>query len=161
MYKCKHFKIQELVTPQMHAAWGERCWSLFDDRLLRTLDALRERFGPCTINDWSWGGSFKYSGFRDENFYGSTQKYLDSRSQHKYGRAADCKFRNNTADQVRKYILENPEEFPYVKFIECSPLANGTSMSWVHIDVRNSEDVQCWSPKEGFIDADEVIRRKL
>ncbi|AGN30337.1 hypothetical protein VPFG_00340 [Vibrio phage nt-1] len=161
MYKCKHFKIQEIVTPDMYYNWGDACWSLFDDRLLRTLDALRERFGPCTINDWSWGGSFKYSGFRDENYYGTTAKYLASRSQHKYGRAADCKFRDFTSEEVRKYILENPDEFPYVKFIECGPLANGSRMSWVHIDVRNSEDVQCWSPLEGFISADEVIRRKL
>ncbi|HBC3824791.1 TPA: hypothetical protein NJ423_003404 [Vibrio parahaemolyticus] len=42
MYKCQHFKIQELVTPQMYSTWGVRCWSLFDDRLLRTLDALRK-----------------------------------------------------------------------------------------------------------------------
>ncbi|AJT61198.1 hypothetical protein AVU32_gp357 [Vibrio phage ValKK3] len=161
MYKCKHFKIQELVTPQMYRDWGEKCWTLFDDRLLRTLDALRERFGPCTINDWSWGGSFDDSGMRDENFYGSTQKYLASRSQHKYGRAADCKFRDIAAHEVRKYILENPDEFPYVKFIECGPLKSGNAMTWVHIDVRNGTDVYCWSPKEGVISHSEVIRRQL
>lgn len=161
MYKCKHFKIAELVTPDMFSSLGEKCWTLFDDRLLRTLDALRERFGPCTINDWSWGGAFKYSGFRDDKFYSNVAAYLKSRSQHKYGRGADCKFKNHKAHEVRKYILENPDEFPYVKFIECSPLSNGNSMSWVHIDVRNGDDVYCWSPKEGVISNSEVIRRKL
>ncbi|AUR86027.1 peptidase M15 [Vibrio phage 1.081.O._10N.286.52.C2] len=160
MYKCKHFKIQEIVTPQMYAAWGDRCWSLFDERLLITLDALRERFGSCTINDWMWGGNFKYSGMRDEHFYSSVQAYLNSRSQHKYGRAADCKFSAIVAAEVRAYILENPSEFPHVKFIETGPLANGKTMTWVHIDVRNG-DVTCWSPVEGVISASEVIRRKL
>lgn len=161
MYKCKHFTIKELVTPQMYSAWGERCWSLFDDRLLRTLDALRERFGSCVINDWAWGGSFKYSGFRDELFYGSVEKYLASRSQHKYGRAADCKFKHHSANDVRKYVLEHPGEFPDITFIECSPLADGSAMTWFHFDVRNGDDIVCWSPLEGYVNNEEVIRRNL
>lgn len=160
MYKAKHFSIKELVPRAMYEKWGEKCWSLFDERLLTTIDALRDKFGSCTINDWSWGGSFQYSGIRDEGFYGTTEKYLDSRSQHKYGRAADCKFKNHTAQAVRKYILENPTDFPYIKFIETGPLADGKAMNWVHVDVRNG-DLTCWSPKEGVLAASTVINRQL
>ena len=160
MYKCEHFGIAEITPPALHAKFGEKLWSLFDERLLMTLDALRKQFGTCTINDWSWGGAYKDSGLRDENFYSSTQAYLNSRSQHKYGRAADCKFKNVSAQEVRKYILQHPEQFPYITFIECAPLNNGSDMNWVHIDVRNG-DLTCWSPVEGVIDKREVIRRKL
>ncbi len=159
MYKCNHFKIYELVTPEMYNKWGEKCWQLFDERILITLDALRERFGSCVVNDWKWGGRFDDSGFRDENFYSSVEAYFRSRSQHKFGRAVDAKFKV-PAHEVRKYILENPDEFPYVTFIEVGPLKDGSVMTWVHIDVRNG-DLTCWSPKEGVIAKEDVIRRKL
>ncbi|CAM0062698.1 hypothetical protein VPHF86_0267 [Vibrio phage F86] len=159
MYKCKYFEIYELVTPQMYEAWGEKCWQLFDERVLITLDALREEFGSCVVNDWKWGGSFDDSGFRDVHFYSSVDAYLKSRSQHKYGRAIDAKFKV-PAHEVRKFILENPTLFPHVKFIETGPLKDGRAMSWVHIDVRNG-DLICWSPKEGVISAQSVIERKL
>ncbi|CAL9991924.1 hypothetical protein VPHK567_0346 [Vibrio phage K567] len=159
MYKCKYFEIYELVTPQMYEAWGEKCWQLFDERVLITLDALRKKFGSCVVNDWKWGGRFDDSGFRDVHFYSSVDAYLKSRSQHKYGRAVDAKFKV-PAHEVRKYILENPDEFPHVKFIEVGPLKDGSDMSWVHIDVRNG-DLLCWSPLEGVVSKEDVIRRKL
>jgi hypothetical protein len=160
MYKCKHFGIKELVSPNIYNMHGDKAWGVIDERILRTIDALRERFGSCTVNDWSWGGKFEHSGFRDESYYKSTDAYLKSRSQHKYGRAMDCKFKNHKAHEVRKYIIQNQDEFPYVTFIETGPLKNGVDMSWVHIDVRNSPLV-CWSPAEGVLNATEVINRKL
>ncbi|EMB9233725.1 hypothetical protein U9608_001221 [Vibrio alginolyticus] len=138
----------------MHSVWGEKCWTLFDDRLLRTLDALRKRFGPCTINNWSWGGSFNQSGLRDVSFYGSVPKFEASRSQHKFGRAADCKFRDYSASEVRKYVLENPDEFPFITFLE-------VGINWFHFDVRNGDNIVCWSPDEGYVSNEEVIRRNL
>lgn len=159
-YICKHFGIEELVPERVFKKIGSRAWQLLDDRLLITIDALREEFGSITINNWKWNGSRQYSGLRDEHFYSSVTSYLSSRSQHKYGRAADMLF-NVSADKVRKFILENPEKFPYVTFVECSPLdKKGKAMSWVHVDVRNA-DLVCWSPVEGVISKEEVIRRGL
>lgn len=160
MYKCKHFKIYELVPPSLYNKFGEKCWQLFDERLLMTLDAMRERFGSCTINDWKWGGIFSHSGLRDETFYGTVEKYLTSRSQHKYGRAADCKFKDYTAQEVRAIILQEKEKFPYISFIETGPLKGGKPMTWVHIDVRNS-DLTLWSPVEGVLSEQSVISRGL
>lgn len=160
-YQCKHFDIKELVTPEMYSDWGERCWTLFDDRLLRVIDTLREKLGPCTINDWSWGGKFKNSGLRDQHFYGTTKKYLASRSQHKYGRAVDMKFKQFSAQAVRKYIIEHQTLLADIRFIECGPLKQGQAMNWVHIDVRNEQQLCCWSPSEGTIDQAEVVRRHL
>jgi len=50
MHICKHFKIQELVPPAVFDARGERAWELLDERMLITLDKLRERYGPVTVN---------------------------------------------------------------------------------------------------------------
>lgn len=160
-YQCKHFDIQELVTPQMYSDWGDRCWALFDDRLLRLIDTLREKLGPCTINDWSWGGKFKNSGLRDQHFYGTTKKYLASRSQHKYGRAVDMKFKQVSAQAARKYIIEHQTLLADIRFVECGPLKQGQAMNWVHIDVRNEQQLCCWSPSEGVIEQAEVVRRHL
>lgn len=160
-YRCKHFSIKELVTPQMYSDWGDKCWSLFDDRLLRMIDMLREELGPCVINDWSWGGNFQHSGIRDEHFYGSAEKYLASRSQHKYGRAVDLKFNKMPAQEVRKYLIEHKDQYADIKFVECGPLRSGKNMDWVHIDVRNEQYLYCWSPIEGVIEHSEVVRRKL
>lgn len=61
MYKCSHFKIQELVPPAIFEARGEKAWELLDERLLITLDRLRDRFGPITVNNWHSGKDREWS----------------------------------------------------------------------------------------------------
>ena len=55
MYKCEYFKVHELVPPHVYNARGEKAWELLDEQLLRTLDRLRQRYGPMTINNYLWG----------------------------------------------------------------------------------------------------------
>ena len=50
-YKCDYFAIHELIPPSVYEARGEKAWELLDDRLLKTIDTLRDRFGPATINN--------------------------------------------------------------------------------------------------------------
>ena len=48
-YKCKYFKISELVNPTLLKQIGEEtAWKLFDDRLLRMADKIREKYGACS-----------------------------------------------------------------------------------------------------------------
>ena len=60
-YIPKHFSIEELVPPpefmpkELRAEYKkhpESLFRLFDQRLLVTLDRLRERYGSCSINNW-------------------------------------------------------------------------------------------------------------
>lgn len=143
MYKCRYFKIHELVPQELFEKHGEKCWSLMDDRALKTLDALRERFGSLTVNSYKWGGNRKWSGLRTAGFYKSQSAYDKSRSQHKYGRAIDFISKRHTAKEMRDYVLDNLEEFPHIKFLECE-------ISWFHFDVRNC-DFTMWSPKRGVV----------
>jgi len=125
MYKCQFFDIKELVSSRVFDDRGQKAWALLDERALKTLDKLREVFGPVTINDWSWGGSNEFRGYREPDCRIGA-KY----SQHRFGRAFDCIFRDISADEVREYILQNPGEFPYITSIEMN-------VSWLHFDVRN------------------------
>lgn len=128
MYKCEHFKIEELVPPALYDLLHEDVlWGLFDENLLRGLDWMQEKFGTCTINNWCWGGGYEQSGLRTRG----SGDYREG-SQHSVGKGADLKFKRFTAEQVRAILKDEPS--PYIRRIE-----NG--VSWVHVDVR---------PKAGF-----------
>jgi uncharacterized protein YcbK (DUF882 family) len=125
MYKCKYFKIQELVSKKIYQELGEKAWILFDERLLKTADKLREKFGITFVNDWHRNGKFSNRGFRSKNC-----KIGSKYSQHKFGRAIDCHFRKISTRKARKYILKNQNKFSEIKGIEMKT-------NWLHFDVGN------------------------
>lgn len=129
IYRPRYFGIEELVCPEIHKARGERAWELLDTYLLVTLDQLREEFGPMTVNDWHWGGTFKYSGLRP--LVGGVGAEW---SQHRFGRAADPKPKQVTPQEMHARILARPEKFPHLRVLE----AIKATPTWVHFDVRNS-----------------------
>lgn len=136
MYKCKYFNIKELVSPGTYNARGEKAWQLLDDRLLWTLDELRKKYGPMTINDWSWGGQREWSGLRTPD-----SPYYSQYSQHSYGRASDIIFKNISAEEVRQHILANSED-PTYKYINAMELG----VSWCHLDIRNCDRILAFYP---------------
>lgn len=79
MYKCKYFKIKELVNPAMLSIPENILWMMFDDRVLRTADQIREWYGPCTVNT----SALENCGLRSFSAGGAEF------SQHKFGRALD------------------------------------------------------------------------
>lgn len=139
MYKCKYFTIKELVSPKVYKKRGDKAWSLFDDRILKVADLLREHFGSAIINDWSWKGSFKNSGFRT-----SFSQWFRMFSQHTFGRALDMKFSDQPAFIVRKELIDNWETTWKEKFNEIGvssiTLECGDKITWVHIDIRNAPE---------------------
>jgi len=135
IYRTKHFQLHELVPPDIYESRGSRAWELLDAPALVTLDQLRERFGRTRVNDWWWGGRFKESGLR--SFTTSTGAAL---SQHRFGRAFDCKFDGITPREACDYVLAHPDEFPYLTTIE-NPDATPT---WFHFDTRNHHKAGIW-----------------
>ena len=127
----KHFKIHELVPKKMYQKYGEKSWRYVDVRLIETIDKLKEKFddGTITINNYFWGGSREWSGIRTPD----SPNYSYG-SQHSFANAFDMVFSKYTADEVRSYIIENPDEFPHIKGLEL-----GTS--WVHLDIRNEDSL--------------------
>ena len=132
MKRSVHFKIQELVPKEVFdLVKKDALWELFDERLLTTIDALKEKFpeGSMTINNWLWGGDRDQSGLRTKN-----SKYYSPTSQHSIGKAVDCVFSDYDNNSVRQYVINNPDEFPYIKGIELG-------VSWCHFDVRSRDEV--------------------
>ncbi len=139
MYSPKHFKSQELVPPEIFHSRGQYSLELIDERVLITLDRLRERFGVCIVNNWHLDGNYKYSGFRtpESECYSPT-------SQHSFGRAMDCKFKGISAAEIRAAVIRDRLEFPWITFIE-------DEVNWFHFDVRNTQPIKLWSPSTRVI----------
>lgn len=147
----KYFKLQELVPNHIYNLRGEKAWELLDQRALLTLQWLREQLGECVVNNWHVGGQYSQSGLRTHEFHqqdGITNmkdakiKMNDSMSQHKYGRAFDCKFKRYTADQAREWIKENWHKsgLPWAITLE-------EDVSWLHFDVRTQPENKVYTFK--------------
>lgn len=153
MYKCRHFKIYELVDPETYRKYGQTAWKFFDGRVLEAADFCRDLFGPLTINDWKWGGKFKWSGLR------TTACRVGSKlSAHRRGCAMDPKSKKYSGAQMRAAIrngfLKNPPKGMSIimedyKFKELKKLINeielGTT-TWLHI-ARTNRNGFAWIPK--------------
>ena len=134
MYICDHFFIHELVPRHVYAERGAKAWELLDDRMLRLIDRLREKFGKMTINNWYWGGDREWSGLRTAG-----SPFYSPYSQHSFGRAFDAIFDEVGIETVRQYILNNPDEFPELMSLELD-------VSWLHGDVRNCVRIKAFKP---------------
>ncbi len=131
LYKCKHFKIYELVDKHTFEKFGEDAWMFFNPLALMSLDGIREFFGvPVTVNNWKWGGGLQYRGLRPV-YYTSGATY----SQHRFGNSFDLDVKGVSAEDVRKVITANKDclEFRHITCIE-------GSVSWLHFDCRNISD---------------------
>ena len=131
MYIPEHFKVQEMVSPSLLKEIAHRgnawAWTtLFDRRLLITMDYLREEFGAMEVNTWSYGGSLMYRGFRSPDcLIGGTL------SQHRFGRGVDMFPLETEVGVVRRSILTNPSS-PRYKYIGAIEI----DIPWLHIDTR-------------------------
>ena len=131
-YQSKHFKVCELVPKSLYDVEGELSILVMDERILWTIDALRDKFGvPITVNNWSSGGSFSQRGFRNDTNVGAPL------SQHRYGRACDFDIQGVTAEQFRAMVKagELAAELQFITRIEETNA--GKPISWVHVDCAN------------------------
>lgn len=131
MYKPKHFGLKELLPQTFYNTNykkydGKLWYILFDERLLMTIDNIREKFGKMIVNDWAYGGNNNYRGYRPLKC-----KVGATLSQHRFGRACDLIPQETTANEIRDYIITNQNKEPW-KHI------GGLEMgiSWLHIDIR-------------------------
>jgi hypothetical protein len=137
-FRPKWFAIEELVGPDFYVKWGDRAWEWLRPELLITLDQMRDQFGSITINNWKTGGVFRESCLRD--FKTDTGAGM---SLHKFGCAADCKFKSITPIEVQSYILSRPEKFPWLTTLEDAAITK----TWLHVDVRNHSQQRIWVVK--------------
>lgn len=135
MYKCKYFKLQELVCPDVYKQYGERAWEFFDVSFLKDLDLIRELLGvPIIINNWNTGGQYRESGLRCDlcnEVKKSTSKGKINMSAHR-NNGADLKPKGISIQKAKDLILNNQDKFQAFKRIESTEFTS----TWLHIDCR-------------------------
>ena len=140
IYKPRHFIIQELTCPHVHAKFGDVAWQFFDDKLLITLDLLRDQLGPVYVNNWDMGGKFTQRGFRCTKCQLVKKAVSEDRvyvSPHMTGQGVDLDVKGMTAGKVRLWIAQNYIKMPF-------PVRLEKTVTWVHIDVRDAGQGQVY-----------------
>ena len=127
----KYFKPYEVVSKLVYTKYRDESIKFMDNRLLETLDVIREILGvPLVINDWYWGGKNQQRGLRENicqivKSKGNTL-YLSS---HCFGRAFDAVSAKMSAEQMRKKIVDNAYKLPY-------PIRMESNVTWLHVDLN-------------------------
>jgi hypothetical protein len=136
----RYFELHELLPPEIYnhlkannILW--KGWLFFPYTTIKTIDTLRETFGVMFVNTYGLSESIqKQYGHRTES--GIRVRDWNSRptyvSAHFHGLATDSLFRDITAAEARKYILDHPDKFPHITRLECT--IKGKEIGWLHWD---------------------------
>lgn len=137
MKKSKHFKIQELVCPEVYKKYGERAWMFIDPELIETLDIIREKIldKPMIVNNWVSGGGYTQRGLRCNICQLVRDKTKNGKlylSAHNFGKAIDATIEGMTAEEARRLIIKNQILLP-------CPIRLEDGVSWLHLDVYDAD----------------------
>jgi len=128
----KYFSIGELVDDRTKKAYGERAWRFFDDKLLWAIVIVREGLDKkMYINRVS----LQQRGLRVNVCQIVKDKTLANKlylSAHTRGCAVDFDIEGMTAEEVRDWIEDNANLFPFKIRLE-------DGVSWVHLDTDYEE----------------------
>lgn len=152
--KKENFATSELLPPELYNRFGRGGLYLVNPLFCITLQQLRNRFGRIRFNSKRLG--LTQRGIRTLRYYLDLQKKkgadnpLEAAAEaydrywgmHKVGGAGDIDFLDVSKESVIDYIKENPDEFPFMSFIE-------VGISWFHFDVRNQPGITFWTPDDG------------
>lgn len=140
--KCnKHFYVHELVPKKAYEIYGDRAIRFITPWQLKLSDALRETFGPTTINNYYWGGKRKDSGTRIQGW----SRTGSATSAHRMGIALDCVFRDVSIKDVWRNI-KTYDDFWFNMGI--TRIEKFKGMDWLHIDgiITNKEKIHWFKP---------------
>ena len=127
MYICTHFKIEELVPPEIITKYGSsQAWSLLTDPIKQTADMIRNYFNDSMFINRPPQQTQR--GLRTP----ASADYSPT-SQHALGNAIDFDLFHFTPALIRETILAHPND-PAFEMI--GGLEDFVGMSWVHVDCR-------------------------
>lgn len=136
----KYFKPYELVSKTIYQKYGDDSIQFLDNRLLETLDCIREILGvPMVINDWYWNGKNQQRGLRENTCslcLEKTKKGVLYLSRHTMGRAFDAVSSKMSAPEMRKKIIANAYKLPYPIRLE----SDMSAPTWLHVDLNMKKD---------------------
>ena len=125
-YASSKFTPQELVPPKVYKELGSKSYCLFEEKVLKQLDQFRIDYGKALkINDWSNGGHYSESGYRDLHTHTGA-----SRSSHKFGYAFDIKnYDGSDLEALRLFVKKNAEKYG-IKRVENF----NKTPTWIHLE---------------------------
>lgn len=143
----KNFSTEEFIHPDIIMKLGDiRASNLVNVYLIKSVQTIRDRFGPTTINGSFGGKEFINSGLRKANFYKNwTGTIKESYSTHLWGNTSDLKFKEVTPIEVYEYILADHNKFPFIVRMENAH----KTKTWLHIECgkfRNGSIIEVFNP---------------
>jgi hypothetical protein len=133
----KNFTTEEFIHPDIIKKLGDkRSSNIVNNFLIKQVQLIRDKFGPVIINGKYGGKNFINSGVRKASFYKTLGVIRESYSTHLWCNTADLKFKNITPIEVYDYILNNPNEFPYIVRMENAH----KTKTWLHIECGRFRD---------------------
>ena len=136
----KNFALQELLPSSMCQNVTVNSWSVFDSRLLSTIDAIREVLGYKMIcNTWFFSkasqatyGLYEYRGFRPKDCGVGTITGAHYKGMAIDFDAYDLKGVRIPSKTIIDLILKRRYKFPYIIGLE-------TNVAWNHVDVMDGK----------------------
>lgn len=130
-----YFNIRELVCPHVYNRFKNNAWQFISTELLSTLFVLRTKVlkVPMIINNWSLKKSYSQRGLRCNLCDLVKSKNNVCMSAHNLGKAVDFTPQGMRAEDARKLIKDNLNQFEY-------PIRLEEGTSWVHIDCYTTDD---------------------
>jgi len=156
-YRCKHFRLRELVPSHVLKAKGQMAWKFIDPDVLEAGDVLRELYGPLYINGVLGGKKFNWSGLR------TSESGYSPLSAHFRGCALDLKSKYYSGVHMRSGLANGYDAYQElvkpqhdVGLVNYDYLANrlfslineiekGTP-TWLHIAKTNRKNM-AWIPR--------------
>lgn len=129
-----NFELKEFIDKKTYKKWGEASIWFIDSRIIQVAQFIRSRHGkPVTINNWSSGGQYNYSGFDPPGGY----RKATSLSQHRFGRAVDLKISGMSVQEAYKDIIDNQDI--YLKIGLTTVESISATPTWLHCDIRETK----------------------
>lgn len=129
-----NFQLTEFIDKKTFQKWGDASIWFIDPRIIQVAQFIRERHGvPVTINNWSSGGQYQYSGFDPPGGY----RKATSLSQHRFGRAIDLKFSGITIEEAYKDIMDSQDLYMKVGLTTVENIIY--TPTWLHCDIRETK----------------------
>jgi len=128
-----NFYLDEFIPKEIYERFANHSKWFIDPRLVSLAQFVRDYFDKSvTINNWIFGGSRNYSGFRPPNTtIGAVY------SQHRFGRAIDPIIKGISPDEVRATIRKDKDLF-FQAGLRC---VEENTPSWTHLDIRNEKKI--------------------
>ena len=150
-----NFRLEEFFPKKYYEeifpVYKYRMWTIIDERIKMAVQRIRDLHGPMIMNTWykqslidKWG-YYESRGYRphdDDDVQTSKCPFYGNISQHRFGRAADLKPVDVTAEYIRKHMRENPKHPAYEGITRVEDTLKGKPITWLHIDCADTGGTQ-------------------